>query len=245
LVTVRLFLWEGYTVYVGPLADGTEHRHHAAQISFGLERPFQLQIDGSWAEVAYARIPADRPHRYEGGQSLQLVVLLDGETPAAGQITREGVYLGNPPEGPWPPVPTDMKSARVLVDWVTGGLAYTPAAPDRDQRIRRVLEHIASPQDRQFAARDLAEIACLSEDHFLHLFSRTVGLPLRRYILWRRILATVEAISSGSDLTKAAGQGGFSDSAHFSRVFRANFGLAPSAVLKNSRFIQVFTDRTS
>jgi AraC-like DNA-binding protein len=33
-------------------------------------------------------------------------------------------------------------------------------------------------------------------------------------------------------LTAAAQEGAFSDSAHFSRVFRQTFGMAPSAVLK-------------
>lgn len=237
----RLFLWEGYTVYVGPVADTSEHRHHAAQISFGLEGAFRLDTGSGWAGPQYARIPANLRHRYDGGGARQLVILLDGETPEGAEITRQGVYLGDPPGGSRPAIPTDLLSARRFVDWACTGLAETVVAPGRDPRLQRVLAHIADPRGRRFKARDLAAIACLSEDRFLHLFSQTMRLPLRRYILWRRILISVAAAASGDDLTRAALAGGFSDSAHFSRVFRGNFGLTPSAMLKNSRFVQVVT----
>jgi AraC-like DNA-binding protein len=43
-------------------------------------------------------------------------------------------------------------------------------------------------------------------------------------------------------LTEAADAAGFADSAHFSRTFRAMFGLTPSQILKRSKSVQIISD---
>ena len=56
------------------------------------------------------------------------------------------------------------------------------------------------------------------------------GLPFRRWILWRRLMRSVERMATGETLTSAALQAGFSDSAHFSRTFLRMFGVQASAL---------------
>ena len=51
-----------------------------------------------------------------------------------------------------------------------------------------------------------------------------VGLQFRTYLLWRRLTLAVNEIVSGTSLTEAAHEAGFSDSAHFSRTFLRMFG---------------------
>jgi AraC-like DNA-binding protein len=238
----KLFLWQGCTVYCGPVADTTEHRHHAAQISLSQDAPFSLHTPNHEAQANFASIPADIPHRFTGGLSQQVIVLLDAETAAGNAVTKRGLKFDGGPQGIQPNWPNDLAMARTFVDWLLGDLNLPPSPRTRDPRIEKVLVHIAQKIETAQSAVDLAAIANLSVDHFLHLFTRELGLPLRRYVLWRRILSSVVATTEGADLTKAAYRGGFSDSAHFSRVFRANFGLKPSLMLKDSRFIQVFAD---
>lgn len=60
-----------------------------------------------------------------------------------------------------------------------------------------------------------------------HLFTDQVGLPLRRYVLWLRLMTALRAVADGADLTAAAHAAGFADSAHLTRTCRAMFGLAP------------------
>ncbi len=40
-------------------------------------------------------------------------------------------------------------------------------------------------------------------------------------------------------MTQAALESGFADSAHFSRVFQAHFGMAPSRAVSSVRFVGV------
>ena len=65
-----------------------------------------------------------------------------------------------------------------------------------------------------------------------------MGIPLRRYLLWLRLIEGIKVALKGISLTAVAHEVGFSDSAHFSRSFKEMFGLTPSELFKNSQFIQ-------
>ncbi len=65
-----------------------------------------------------------------------------------------------------------------------------------------------------------------------------MGIPIRRYVLWERLLLAIQQLTGGVTLTEAAHWAGFSDSAHFSRTFTRMFGLSPSLLTKNSQFVQ-------
>lgn len=74
----------------------------------------------------------------------------------------------------------------------------------------------------------IARAAGMSKSSFTKLFRASVGMPLRRYVLWRRLNIAIAAIGEGSDATTAAHQAGFADSAHFSRTMKQMFGVSPT-----------------
>ncbi|HEX3763611.1 MAG TPA: helix-turn-helix domain-containing protein [Kofleriaceae bacterium] len=77
---------------------------------------------------------------------------------------------------------------------------------------------------------DLARLsheAGLSPRQMRHVFARDVGLSMRAYLRWKRVRRAVAAVEQGANLSAAAVAAGFADSAHLSRVFREQFGLAP------------------
>ncbi|MCW9045216.1 MAG: helix-turn-helix domain-containing protein [Alphaproteobacteria bacterium] len=231
--SIKLFIWEGVVLYIGPLADNSEHRHHAAQICMGLEGSFRLFRDGSWHETDFAALAANEPHILDGGNKMLAIALLDGESSQGCLATKEA----SAPDILLPNLPNTCDEARSFVDGMVAHL--NPHVHEKDPRIVKALTHISGLETKQITAPALAKIACLSESRFLHLWKEQVGLPLRRFLLWRRIMDTVDSILRGNDLTSAAHLGGFSDSAHFSRTFRETFGLSPSEIFKNSRNVQV------
>ena len=97
-------------------------------------------------------------------------------------------------------------------------------------RLARVFRWLADHLDDAVDLDTLADVACLSESRFGHLFVEETGLPFRRWILWRRLMRSVERMATGETLTSAALQAGFSDSAHFSRTFLRMFGVQASAL---------------
>jgi AraC-like DNA-binding protein len=71
----------------------------------------------------------------------------------------------------------------------------------------------------------------LSPSRLTHLFAQEVGLPFRRYVLWRRLTRAMLLISRGGSLSTAAHASGFADAAHMTRTFHQMFGMNPKTLL--------------
>ncbi len=106
------------------------------------------------------------------------------------------------------------------------GLSQESPRAGLDPRVARVLEALRTPDAdwRATAARTR-----LSPAHLQALFARDVGLPIRTFQLWRRLLVAVAA-SARLDATSAAHFAGFADLAHFSRTCRRMLGYSPTAL---------------
>jgi AraC-like DNA-binding protein len=100
----------------------------------------------------------------------------------------------------------------------------------------RAIAYVESEIGGKPVLADAARRAGVSPTRLTHVFSREVGIPFRRFVLWTRIKRAVMSTQAGHDLTRAAIDAGFSDSAHLSRTFRAMFGLSPSVILATATF---------
>jgi AraC-like DNA-binding protein len=93
-----------------------------------------------------------------------------------------------------------------------------------DRRVARLLDALRAPELDRRAAAGEGEV---SAAHLRALFVRDVGVPIRAFRLWRRLLAAVEALAR-VDATRAAHTAGFADLAHFSRTCRRMLGYSPT-----------------
>ncbi|EPX64167.1 Transcriptional regulator, AraC family [Cystobacter fuscus DSM 2262] len=95
-----------------------------------------------------------------------------------------------------------------------------------DTRVALVLEALKDPSadPRLVLAR-----TGLSRAHLRALFVREVGMPMRTYQLWRRLLVALGAFAR-LDATSAAHFAGFADLAHFSRTCRRMLGYSPTTL---------------
>ncbi len=107
-----------------------------------------------------------------------------------------------------------------------------------DERIDKAIAYLKQHYERVIPLEEVAAYCHLSPSRFLHLFKENTGISYRRAQLWSKLMAALPLMSNQS-LTEIAHQVGFSDSAHFSRMFKENFGFSPSTILKLSQFIQV------
>jgi AraC-like DNA-binding protein len=62
----------------------------------------------------------------------------------------------------------------------------------------------------------------------MHVFTDSMGIPLRPYLAWLRLQRAATAIVGGNSLGEAAHAAGFADAAHMSRTFKRMLGVAPS-----------------
>lgn len=114
--------------------------------------------------------------------------------------------------------------------------AGDPPARRRDPRITSALKRIRESTDLRVSQDDIAAAVFLSPSRFAHLFAQQLGLPFRRYLLWRKLARSMIAISQGESMTDAAQVADFSDAAHLTRTFNQMFGIAPSALMRGEFF---------
>ncbi len=93
---------------------------------------------------------------------------------------------------------------------------------------RRLAEYIEQHLDQPLCLGELAQLAALSEYHFVRMFRTSFGLPPHRYVLQRRLLRARQLLQhSRLPLGEIALACGFASASHFSNRFRAAFGAAP------------------
>lgn len=130
------------------------------------------------------------------------------------------------------------QAKRLFADLVSISAEFLPGAETRDDRITQILSELntMAPEDIEF--QELLRQTGLSASRLSHLFSQDVGLPLRSFQLWKKIVYAIRMISRETNMTAIALDSVFSDSAHFSRTFRQTLGLSPS-FLADNRYVQV------
>ncbi|HEY4381423.1 MAG TPA: AraC family transcriptional regulator [Acidobacteriaceae bacterium] len=107
-----------------------------------------------------------------------------------------------------------------LSEVVVGGLAVW----QQDRAMELLNEHL----DGNMALADLATECELSPGRFMRAFKKSFGVPVRRYLLHKRIQAAKSALlHSDKPLLTVALEVGFSDQAAFNRSFREIVGTSP------------------
>ena len=240
-----LLLWKGVALYKGVIEDNHPHKHHAAHICIGIDGKLELFLQNEWHKTRVAFIPANTCHQLKNNDTHLAIILLDGSSAFGRAIANTGILLSDKALSLPKPFPNTIAGAQTFLDdlFIEMGIDHpsSPHISKRDQRIIASTLYIEQNLDRPITASEVAKHVGLSQSRFVHLFTLHTGLPMRRYILWRRIILTIDAIKAGQDLTSAAHFAGFADSAHFSRTFRQTFGMSPSNIFKNSQNVQVIT----
>jgi AraC-like DNA-binding protein len=131
---------------------------------------------------------------------------------------------------------SSLAESQALFDAVVAAVVQqlpSPRSRDNDPRIRRVLRMLHG--DPAAGLDALAAASGLSYDRMSHLFIEEVGLPLRSYQLAQKMHLATQLVGSGLSLTGIAVAAGFTDSAHFSKVWLKAYGGSPTHFFCNDR----------
>ena len=249
----RSYLWDGGFLGIGRgSAVVPRHSHHAIQIAIGLDGPVGLNgPDDEWRTYRGVMVAPDVPHQFDPMASLLAMIFVEPES-------REGRWLRNSLHAPVAEIPAakldpclptlraiwddpvDAPETARLVHSVVRGLCAGPPPLDAlDPRIVRALEVIRRMDTAVISLQEVARAVFLSPSRFAHLFREQVGLPFRRYVLWRRLNRAMLAVGRGRTLSAAAHACGFADSAHLTRTCYQMFGQAPSVLMGPGEFHEI------
>lgn len=248
--TPRWYLWDGGFLVLGAsVGEVPLHEHHAIQVTLAIDRDVAIRDEtGPWREGRGVIVQADVVHGFDGRGATGAMVFVEPES-------FEGQWLRASLTEPITLVPdarltscTDQLRAfyeRPLDGMDIGPLirycvrtlsAGAPPARRLDPRVTRVLGGIRASDDLRVSLETAASVACLSPSRFAHLFKEQVGLPFRRYMLWRKLTRAMLAIGRQGTVAAAAHAADFADAAHLTRTFHQMFGLPPSVLMRGDFF---------
>ncbi|WP_327085453.1 helix-turn-helix transcriptional regulator [Nonomuraea sp. NBC_01738] len=234
----------GLMLYGGAVGSNVPHSHHAVQLIVAAE-PFTMAgAGGERLTTRVAVVPPDTRHAIVSGARDALLVHLDPRSaPGRALLARLAPGSWTPePTGPGvqsprplmfaEPPPGHARSAdaaaalRVVEGWTGHSAADgVPLHPAVEAAIIVIPALLSGGPVR---LRTVADAVHLSPSRLAHLFGAHVGIPLRPYVRWLRLQRAIGRVAEGATLTEAAHSAGFTDSPHFTRVFRDTFGNVPS-----------------
>lgn len=245
LTEPRWYLWDGGFLLLGR-SEGVvkSHAHHAIQVVVSLDgEPAIRETSGEWRSAPAFIVMPDVPHSFDGRGADSAMMFVDPES-SEGEWLRAGLgqkikfVSGASHESAAEirkvrELPLDDAEVSALVrQCIRAMCAGAPPARRRDPRVTSSLRQIRESRDLRVTLESLAASVFLSPSRFAHLFRQQVGLPFRRYILWRKLARAVLAIGQGESMTSAAQEADFADAAHLTRTFNQMFGIAPSALMR-------------
>jgi AraC-like DNA-binding protein len=239
----RIFLDAGTLLYVGPGASGDHHAHNAVQLVWSRDGAFEIAAAGRSLRRCAVLIPSAAAHALDATGSAIATLFVeshDARGAALDAAARREDYrdlTAALAEVPFPSHDVVAHDVAALCDRILAALGATARTAPITAITRRAIGYIEHHLDGVPRVADVARQLSVSPTRVTHQFTSEVGIPFRRFVLWTRIKRAVEAHRAGRDLTAAAIEAGFSDAAHFTRTFRAMFGLRPSLVLPVAEII--------
>jgi transcriptional regulator GlxA family with amidase domain len=95
------------------------------------------------------------------------------------------------------------------------------------EMVRFVLENLGEP----ITNADITRVTGLHENYALTMFTRTMRLPLKRFVIRLRLLRARGMLTESSlGIAAIAGACGFASISQFYHHFKAAYGLSPNAV---------------
>lgn len=239
--------WTGVCGFIGEGGGGASisaHSHYAIQLAIGAPAGLRVQWGrhGGWQSCAAALVPSRATHTIDvNGCDMSVVLFIEPETLTgkalsarlqgqlelldAGTVAAAVKNL----ERAWR-VEQSYDAVQAVCMQLVQEISRTAPREPSDPRVLAAVEYLRQRVGEAVTLPEVARVANLSPGRFRHLFVQETGMPLRTYLLWRRLLHVWTLLMHGQTLSAAAHAAGFADSAHLSRTARNMFGLAPSTL---------------
>jgi AraC-like DNA-binding protein len=250
-----LFLLPSMALQVSVGSGTSPHRHTAAQIVVALSGKLQVRMSPKefYSTCDAVIIPPNVNHDIIGSGSAEIMIWFDPAT----EVSRAICLLSSSQLIPLSRGEINIPKFKLLrlskhLQTCTEAMSLSKTIAQAflpryetikpiDERIASTLTTIANPAllSESYPLKYLAQTVNLSEGRLRHLFRQELGVTIQQYWIGYRLLVAIRRFNSCKSLTEISHEAGFADLAHFSRAFRASFGMTPYLAAKDSRSVQV------
>ena len=253
------YLFADCWLLVGTLPANRPHRHVSASLLWGLDKPFDLQIDGQWHRQEAALVAPDVHQALDPRDGRMLVVQLEPDAAPWLSLAATGLDWQWRPITPPDelrrllldlPATSDCIQAReclrtlaaLLVDNGQSNNVPQHAHPMQihsgqiDPRIVSVADNLRTQLPEKLDITQLAASVGLSGSRLRHLFRERTGTTLKRFLLHLKLRAALASWQPGMSLSALAVEAGFYDQPHLVRTAREMFDALPSLYISEGNF---------
>ena len=246
----RWYLWEGGFLAVGQAGGEVPgHTHHAIQVFIAIEGKAAIRAGAEdWRDTRALIVRPDVEHSFNAQGSTGALLFVDPESSegawlqtglttditlvpdgrAEACVSALRAFVERPLES--------MEVADLIRHCVRALCAGVPPTRRLEPRIASVLSAIQGSDDLRMSLEEAAGKVHLSPGRFAHIFKDEVGLPFKRYMLWRKVTRAMLSMGNERTLAAAAQSGDFADAAHLTRTFHQMFGIPPSVMMRGDFF---------
>lgn len=232
---------KNWGIFIGTFSDNLPHQHYAVQVSIALEG--RLTIN-QLLTFEHCLIASNVPHSLSC-ESRQLILLVY-------PTSTLGYFLKNQAIAPQSITvfnnPFAQKLQTYAQAYVRQEISFEKVLDNiralihtieeeyqhqdifGDGRVKTAIHYLEKNYERVVSLEEISDVCCLSSSRFLHLFKAKTGITFRRIQLWHKISQSFTVFPRQS-ITQTAHQFGFTDSAHYSKVFKSTFGFSPRSLL--------------
>lgn len=235
-------IWPSRLAAQAPGDESDRHAHHAMHLLLARSGDLRVQAGNNEHHTPGMLTAPDVEHAVEATGQVVVLAFWDPESVdgASLRATFEGdvrlisederrTLLADLPDAPGR---DDLDAFMVHAH---DSLAAPMERPRMHPRLRTLLSVLRDDAEIDTSLEALAARVSLSPSRFMHVFTESVGIPLRPYLLWLKLQRAATSIVNGVGLSQAAVEAGFADAAHMSRTFKRMFGMTPSALQQRSR----------
>ncbi|OAD21350.1 AraC family DNA-binding domain-containing protein [Candidatus Thiomargarita nelsonii] len=118
---------------------------------------------------------------------------------------------------------------RILSDEQGGALKVLLRQQGQIQQISKAVEHLHKNLDKNVSVDELASLVSMSNSGFHKKFKEVMHLSPLQYTKLIRLNKAKTYIMEGKNVSEAGYMGGYNSPAQFSREYKRQFGVVPSA----------------
>jgi AraC-like DNA-binding protein len=239
-----LYVWNGFSVFLGTSFNTSPHQHDTLQLTFDIDRSFKVQDETiSWTEYSAVIIKGGHPHQLDSNGSMQLFLYLDQDSDYGKQLIQKYLSecnINNLEDSDIRKLSNNFfkellvakDCAKLFQGCVTilKHLITIKEHSKRDERVDKAIAYIVKSQDKPIKIQQVAGHVCLSESRLRHLFKEQIGQPIQNFILWMKVVDSLNLVLKGQRIDQAAQDTGFWDVSHMNRSYKELLGITPGAI---------------
>ena len=245
LAQIQIYACDRLVISAGPGRENSSHRHFGAIVVDRAGRAGHAYVARCGADrVPQAALVAPNAwHRIDARNARTVTVLVGPDHPwfrylkpllSGEPIVKLDFAVLDSRSMPWDALfdgTCDCREAQRAAQTILQAFGGIDAPPhELDARIEEVLQILRDTVTDAPTPDELGRRVGLSGYTLMRRFKAELGVRIREYVLWRRLMVALEMVDGRSTIAEIAQHTGFYDQAHLTRTARRMVELAPSFV---------------